>query len=987
MSRAARTERTPVHEQPIIGGTNLGDPLRATDKCWFYVLGTIVPFVAGPGSQCNMLSTSTSARLGHHTVVSAPDGVLWLAPIGDSLDDPAHRIAAVQVGKPWALPDGLRTTPIAPAARTALASPTRPVAARARDSSDRTVRFAPEDDSKEEEQDSQDGDNQRESAPRANRPSKRVDPMWFRGMLGNPSTRSIKAAANKVKAEVCVPTDGAVSHHCDRANRIANGKALGMQHVAKTKEQQRHMQVVSDTCGTKQPRAKSGARHFRSWVLLARDSEGNVHVDDTCVTFSEGNDAQGSLEGFTAMCQEAGLTVCRDAMSQSIEIVTDNGKECLGQFMAGMKKAGIKVSTSTANSDQKGLVGHAESANATLQQTGRSIMALAKPNFAHYGLDVVDYWDRAVRHGALQRRWLRRMLRSGASYKQAARATCAPFGARGEVGLMLTGAERKTDDRGKQFADRMASALFLGITTDGKAIMTEPDGTVHTSVHVRFGGDAMPAVPPPITGTTHTASEDSTDEQANTDNNADDTAEATATTTGNNGDSTTAKVTAKTKRRGQRRKRRIDNGAPTTAAAGDADSNDNNDSANAPVGATAVNSGGTATTKTTRRRQRRAGQAGHAQAAHRGTGTPNNTKSQQTTPAQRSKGRQKRGSTPDNPSVVKSKGRAAVPAPTSQMHAAPRMANTRTNAARRSRTPHVMPATRPSVRRAQPKEQEKRHQKKKGYMPQHQRRTHRGSTTATGNAEIEAPGAATARDGASTGRGGGAGQQTSASASKHKDTAGPRQSARQQGQRERQAIGDEPATHADTGCDGTTHGPDGAATTGARSTDQALGNDSKRSFVDSSGHRVTIGDHVSMRWPGQGTYDGIVIAVQPDSPGTPGGAYRVAYADDTDEWHAIRGGHRLTAKRRAHFTTNHKTDERERVQRDLDEAHRQAQDASDPHDGPRVYRTMRSTATRPARATSSDHSSRVPRICLQHPNYPTYPRAQSLLRRPPSTRH
>ena len=76
----------------------------------------------------------------------------------------------------------------------------------------------------------------------------------------------------------------------------------------------------------------------------------------------------------------------RDAVSQSIEIITDNGKEYLGTFLESMKRAGIKVSTSTAHSTQKGLVGHAESANAVLQQTGRSISALAQPNFEHHKL-------------------------------------------------------------------------------------------------------------------------------------------------------------------------------------------------------------------------------------------------------------------------------------------------------------------------------------------------------------------------------------------------------------------------------------------------------------------------------------------------------------------------------------------------------------------------------------------------------------------------
>ena len=188
------------------------------------------------------------------------------------------------------------------------------------------------------------------------------------------------------------------------------------------------------------------------------------------------------------------------------------------------------------------MVGAAESANAMLQQTARSTMALAKPNFERFQLPLLDFWDCAVRHGAVQKRWLRRMLRGEATYEQAERGVGAPYSAIGEVGLMVTGPVRKAAPS-KQFADRMVSALFLGMTTDGRYIMVEANGQIHKTMHVRFGIDAMPAGPMAATGAPasnaseqggtriNTAASDTGDDKPGTGNDGTDTGTDSSTST------------------------------------------------------------------------------------------------------------------------------------------------------------------------------------------------------------------------------------------------------------------------------------------------------------------------------------------------------------------------------------------------------------------------------------------------------------------------
>ena len=940
--RAVRSEHIVTAKQPIIGGTNLGSPLRATMRHWFYVLGKLTPFVTGPGSRWNILSTMTSAQLGYNTVVSAPRGELWLAPEGDSLDNPAHKMMAIPIGRLWALPGGLRSEPTAPVTLVSpmLGEEEQSTRVRVSDEGDTNTDTNTASSEHAEDPPKSDGADDKSDKRKA---SKRVDAMWFRALLGNPSTRSTRQAARKIREEITVPDEKATSHYCDRLNRTANGKALGMQAVQPSKDEVQRLQIVSDTCGSEQHQARgTRARCFQSWVLLARDSDGNNHIDDIYVTFSEDNKSASSLRGFTQMCQEAGLTVHRDAVSQSIEIITDNGKEYLGTFLEGMKRAGITVSTSTAHSTQKGLVGRAESANAVLQQTGRSTSALAQPNFEHHKLEVLDFWDRAVRHGALQRRWLRRMLRGTASYKQLLRKVGAPFGARGEVGLMLTGTERTADHRGKQFAKRMIPAMFLGMTNDGKAIMIESGGKIHETMHVRFGDDAMPAMPAPVVGKALTDTDQNSDADGDhtgpTTNNDHDAVNAT-TPASTNPASTTATV-PHAARPGKRNRAKRTHTKRATASAATASAAASTTATVPPAArpgrrrrATRTHTKGASTgAATAAPADGNDDGSGHPQRDARTTedGTAHaNTRTEERVvpPAQRRQ--PARGQAHHH-------GKAREPAGSDGSH--------RGNADVSGKSPNA-----PGVTTAMPANTHaNRHAATAGTRRSARHRNPSDETISTDPTTMQ-PGSAASDTPARAVSEAGEGEESVAVNAG--DTTGPRRSARHRNPR---------ASDADetTPTDSTTNQP--SSTTGAAPAQAASeAAAEEESFVDGAGNTVSIGDHVSMKWPGQGTYDGIVIAIQLDPTSANGGAYAVAYADDTEEWHAIRGGERIGARssnpKTSFFSSfapsslhNHASAERAGVELHLDRMYRQAHATHDPHDSPRVHRTMRSNVTQPA---------------------------------------
>ena len=228
MSRAVRTDVIPRAEQPVIGGTNLGEPLRGTHRCWFYVLDNLIPFVTGPGSRYNILSTGTAASLGYVTLVTAPKGELWLIPAGASLDNPTARTPAISVDGLWALPGGLRNAPATTERSATLIAPTACARGGTGDIGGGRGAVGDGDNSVDGNSGGIGGESKdAEEAGRRVMPKtqKHISAMWFRGLLGNPSTRTTHAAARKMRGQVVVTIDGDTARHCDRVNRIANGRS------------------------------------------------------------------------------------------------------------------------------------------------------------------------------------------------------------------------------------------------------------------------------------------------------------------------------------------------------------------------------------------------------------------------------------------------------------------------------------------------------------------------------------------------------------------------------------------------------------------------------------------------------------------------------------------------------------------------------------------------------------------------------------------
>lgn len=159
-----------------------------------------------------------------------------------------------------------------------------------------------------------------------------------------------------IQGEVRTPRDVNVDAHHDRKNRVANGKARAMRRVGTATGQRKAITVVSDMLGGQQPASAIGNTAAWSWTTVGRDHNDEAHAKEVYVSFGPNSEATQSLAGFEQMCQEAGLTVCRDAVAQSIEVICDNGTEFMGAFRDGMDRAGITTSNSTAHSTQKGMV-------------------------------------------------------------------------------------------------------------------------------------------------------------------------------------------------------------------------------------------------------------------------------------------------------------------------------------------------------------------------------------------------------------------------------------------------------------------------------------------------------------------------------------------------------------------------------------------------------------------------------------------------------
>ena len=891
-------QRIPFAKQPIIGGTNQGDAIRGTHTCLFDVLGKEVKFTTGVGARFNILSTRTTAAIGFHTLVEAPTGAISLVPQGASLDEPANRIPAIRDRGLFAIPGGLgrRTA--------ALMTPVDATDAGDRDRGAATSgpRPDPATTPPPPQAEPATGEPAAAGAPApadATKPKRRrrVPAQWLRQMLGNPAQPTVDKAARA--AGVSLKRDDAAIARLDQQRRIANQSAVPMRHVGRAADQPRpDVEIVADTIGGKQPASKQHRNQWvQTWVILFRDEHGRASADATYVTFSKRATAMDSVHGFESFCKQAGLAIQRCAISQSVTVTVDQGSEYMKEFKAMLATAGIPLHYSTANSDQKGLVGIAEAENAGVQQAARAVLQMAKHNLRTFSIPPNAYWDYATRHAALQRRVLRSMMRGNSTYDQASRTLGAPWGAVGEETLMLTGPTRKRDPAGKQFAERARTVLFLGRTDDGRYIVLGRDGRISRTMHFRCDKEhAMAAArsepdatPPPkkVRFAAGSAGGDTTGGGAPT---ADGTAPTPAVTTGNsptaapttaNGPTTichtptpgsgttqragpptdqpavigldpagsantptTAPTTAPPPPATDHRQRATMFGSTTTDhMAGPRDtgtttaasSSDAVDATSMPRGAAQRATPGTATTTTGRR-------------PRRGRDRP---------PAG---ARQPRGRAPTRRGTATLQGAAAVQTPMLPAKLIndiagdpPRKGKGRRNGRNRS----ARGATTPTVKDAS------------------------ASTDNAASSSATTADAARMPDGSS---------QTQKLPKKSQTPEHPGNS---------DGDNDTETTPGDT--DRTATPPPGGddTTTTAGEDDTASPNtEEPPTFLDSAQKTVKIGDHVTVFWPAMKQhYDGIVIDIQPESEHAPGGTYQVAYADNTEEWHAIAGRGTLHVER------------------------------------------------------------------------------------------
>ena len=124
-----------------------------------------------------------------------------------------------------------------------------------------------------------------------------------------------------------------------------------------------------------------------------------------------------------------------------------------------MGRAGITLSSSTACSTQKGMVGIAGPSSADIQQRMRAAMMIAEPNLRAFDMGPTKWWDYAARHGMLQKRWAGKVMRGEATCRQLERAVGAPWGAAGEVALLPGSPERQKGGKSKQLQRRMVSCV------------------------------------------------------------------------------------------------------------------------------------------------------------------------------------------------------------------------------------------------------------------------------------------------------------------------------------------------------------------------------------------------------------------------------------------------------------------------------------------------------------------------------------------------
>ena len=346
-----------------------------------------------------------------------------------------------------------------------------------------------------------------------------------RMLLGNTSHRDTITILRRAGRR---PVNVARSRARLDEHRARSGQmAQAMTHVPPTGLERAGGETVwADTLGGKLPRTKAGNQYCITWSFSSRPIQ-------TYVSFSAAHDAASTWAGFRTVCRKAGVPVLEAAVSQNIELVTDQGTEFRGIFASHIDRAGILHSTSTAHKKKKHGAQRGELTNRNLQRFVRGALSTARANFETSGHDVREYWDFcaewACRALATRRRALAADITeplptlwedpetplptSGSSpnppqprapdsphdplsWTQIVRRNVAPFGARGFVTIQDTAPERS---RPGQLADCSRTGLFLGLTENGKSRMLFPTGEVYVTSDVTFPVGAMTPASGPAT--------------------------------------------------------------------------------------------------------------------------------------------------------------------------------------------------------------------------------------------------------------------------------------------------------------------------------------------------------------------------------------------------------------------------------------------------------------------------------------------------------
>ena len=318
-----------------------------------------------------------------------------------------------------------------------------------------------------------------------------VDYTSFRASMCNPSHEETVRIGKALGIRLVNAARGQV--RLDRARRTANARADPNRPLGDSGIFPRPTTVmVTDTTGSARsfPLSALGNTTMQTWSIVGEP-------DYIYTTFAKDGTAQSSWEGFEQVCREACITVQRDAISQNIRLLHDNGSEYMGVFLENCVRAGILQNTSTPYKEKKGAVAIAETNNAIVQQYMRSNLVLSRRNFHAFGLDERLYWDRAARYGMVQRAVRKAAQKRGKGAPGVSPATALPhaqvrrhcpasFGAYGQVTLQPKDPRRSHEDgSNKQTADRCVGGLLLGVTAGRKCIMLLEDGrtTVTSDVH------------------------------------------------------------------------------------------------------------------------------------------------------------------------------------------------------------------------------------------------------------------------------------------------------------------------------------------------------------------------------------------------------------------------------------------------------------------------------------------------------------------------